>query len=374
MLPHLQRHTSQCRQNAGDFTAGVLELSTKQSSERPGSSAFVSLLALIVSVLCGCDPQESYVQSSAATDRIIPKITTTFDSSPISPIDIEPDLSDSRVQIGKKLFHDTRLSGDNTISCASCHEIRSGGDDGREVAVGIRGAVGTVNTPTVLNSGLNFAQFWDGRATTLEAQVLGPIKNRLEMDSNLEDILQRLGADAEVVASFRGAYDEGLTSKNIIDAISAYERALVTPGAPFDRFLNGEVGALSAVAQQGYKDFRRFGCVSCHQGRNIGGNMFQRFGVMGNYFEDRGNITTADFGRFNATGNEEDKFKFKVPSLRNIAETAPYFHDGSAPTLEAAIRTMAKYQLGRSLGEVQVANIEAFLNSLTGQLDATLYE
>jgi cytochrome c peroxidase len=276
------------------------------------------------------------------------------------------------VQLGKKLFHDVRLSRNDTVSCASCHSIGDGGDDGLRVAVGIDATPGDLNTPTVLNSGLNFAQFWDGRAATLEDQVPQPIHNPKEMDSDLASVLTKFAADPAMVAEFAQAYGNKPTATNIIDAIVSYERALTTPNSPFDQFLAGNTEALTAAAQSGYDLFVRLGCVSCHQGRNIGGNMFQHFGVMGNYFADRGAVIEADYGRYNVTGREQDKFKFKVPSLRNVAQTAPYFHDGSAATLEEAVSIMIQYQLGRPIRSDQVHQLVAFLESLSGHVDATL--
>lgn len=292
----------------------------------------------------------------------------SISSQPILPIvPTEPDNPDE-VLLGKQLFHSVKLSHDNTISCASCHNVSEGGDDGLVVSVGINGQLGKINSPTVLNSALNAFQFWDGRTATLEEQVQEPIHNPVEMGSNWQDVIKKLSRDQDIVSQFRRIYDDGLTQENIARAIASYERQLVTTDAPFDNYLNGESDALTDQARQGYHLFKQMGCISCHQGKNVGGNMFQYFGIMGNYFQDRGNITESDYGRYNVTGKEEDRFKFKVPSLRNIAKTAPYFHDGSAETLEEAIRVMARYQLGRPISDDQVAKIKAFLETLTGHV------
>jgi cytochrome c peroxidase len=303
--------------------------------------------------------------------------TTGFESSlatsaAITPLPPTVEMDANRVLLGRKLFNDPRLSRNDTVSCASCHSVSDGGDDGLSVPVGIDGAVGELNTPTVLNSRFNFAQFWDGRAATLEEQLPQPIHNPKEMDSDLPQVLAKLARDPVIVAEFQRAYADGLTTPNIVDAIVAYETALTTPNSPFDRFLNGDTAALSESAHHGYDLFVRLGCVSCHQGRNIGGNMFQHLGIMGDYFADRGNVTEADYGRFNVTGRERDKFKFKVPSLRNVARTAPYFHDGSAATLEDCVRVMSRYQLGRPLDAEQVNALVAFLESLSGDVDPAL--
>lgn len=293
------------------------------------------------------------------------------ETGPILPIVAAIDTGSRRVQLGKALFHDPRLSANNSISCASCHDIGAGGDDGLRVSTGVNGAQGEVNAPTVLNSALNFAQFWDGRAATLEEQAIGPIHNELEMGTSLPVVLRKLADDQQIVSAFNEAFDDGLTSKNLISAIASYEAALITVSS-FDRYLLGEDDAISDTAKLGFEEFKKLGCVSCHQGQNVGGNMYQYFGIMGDYFADRGNITPSDFGRYNATGNPNDKFKFKVPSLRNVALTAPYFHDGSAATLEDAITVMVRYQLGRPINEVQVERIVAFLETLTGEIEDNL--
>jgi len=293
-------------------------------------------------------------------------------SEPITPVEVVLPVNPLAVALGKVLFHDVRLSKDNSISCASCHDLFDGGDDGLKFSVGINDQVGPINTPTVLNSGLNAFQFWDGRAKTLEEQVEGPVHNTLEMGSNWVEVTQKLKRDKHINTLFSQIYTDGINKKNISLAIAAYERQLVTLDAPFDLYLKGDTEAISVQAKEGYKLFKRMGCISCHQGQNVGGNMFQHFGVMGNYFAEKSHSTTADLGRYNVTGKEEDRYKFKVPSLRNIELTAPYFHDGSADNLEQAIRVMARYQLGRPISNKQIIKIEAFLKSLTGHVDKDL--
>jgi cytochrome c peroxidase len=280
-----------------------------------------------------------------------------------------PRPSDPRlVALGRKLFLDRRLSADDTLSCSSCHDFARGGADGRVGSLGIHGQVGGVNAPTVLNSGLNFLQFWDGRAPSLEEQVNGPLNNPSEMGSSWQQALPKLSADPDYTARFSALFPDGVSAENVRGAIAAFERTLVAVDSPFDRWLRGEPNALSAAEQAGYALFKGVGCIACHQGRNVGGNMFQRFGVFGDYFADRGHVTKADYGRYNVTGSEADRFVFRVPSLRYVAHTAPYFHDGSAATLPQAVQVMAKYQLGRALTEEQVASIVAFLKSLAGPM------
>jgi cytochrome c peroxidase len=180
-------------------------------------------------------------------------------------------------------------------------------------------------------------------------------------------VLAKLRADESYSRAFAGLFADGVTEANVRTAIAAFERTLTTPGSRFDRWLAGERSLLTEAEASGYERFKTAGCIACHQGRNVGGNMFQRFGVMGDYFADRGNVTKADYGRYNVTKQEQDRHVFRVPSLRNVELTAPYFHDGSAETLEQAVRVMAKYQLGRVLPEQDLASIVLFLKTLTGQ-------
>ena len=293
-------------------------------------------------------------------------------SEPVSVLTFIPNPDRAEVLLGKQLFHSTALSADGTISCASCHRIADGGDDGMPQSVGINAQRGTVNAPTVLNSRFNFAQFWDGRAASLEAQVEGPIHNPLEMGTNWHDVIERLSRDPAMVASFAEVYAQPISEQTITAAIVAYERELVTTGSPFDRYLAGEATAISQHAKDGYRLFKTMGCISCHQGKNLGGNMYQKFGIVGNYFKDRGAVKEADYGVYNLPGMEQDRFKFKVPSLRNVSETAPYFHDGSVQQLEEAVRIMARYQLGRPISQPQVEKLTAFLVTLTGQVESEL--
>jgi len=286
---------------------------------------------------------------------------------PITPIPLSIEVDENKAALGRKLFFDTRLSKDGTISCESCHHLNSGGVDHVARSIGVGGAEGGINAPTVYNAALNFVQFWDGRANTLEEQVVGPIHNPVEMATNWDDVIAELKQDAKYVRQFSSLYPDGLAPDNITHAIAEFERTLLTPNSPFDQFLRGEEDAISAEAKEGYLLFKSYGCSACHQGRNVGGNMYEKMGVVHDYFATRTDITEADYGRFNVTGHEDHKFEFKVPSLRNIALTAPYFHDGSAETLEEAVRTMARYQLGRLMSDHDLIRIVAFLRTLTGK-------
>jgi cytochrome c peroxidase len=311
---------------------------------------------------CGKGPSTS---GAVAEQKPAPAPRTTTSREPIEALPPVPELDPKVVALGRRLFHEPRLSGDDKVSCSSCHDLAKGGVDSKPLALGVSGKVGLVNAPTVYNSSLNFVQFWDGRAATLEEQVDGPITNPLEMGSSFEKVLAALRADPSYVADF-GVLPGGVTEANVRRAIADFERTLLTRGSAFDRFLAGDENALSSEARAGYEMFKSVGCVACHQGRNVGGNMFQRFGVLGDYFKDRGHVSDADYGRYNVTHNESDRFVFRVPSLRNVIHTAPYFHDGSAATLPQAVQVMARYQLGRKLSDEQVREIIGFLSSLSG--------
>lgn len=285
---------------------------------------------------------------------------------PLLPLPETLALDAAKVALGRQLFSDTRLSGDGSIACISCHDLGRGGDDGLPVSKGVAGRLGDINAPTVFNAAFNFRQFWDGRAATLEAQVDGPVHNPVEMAADWPRVLQLLQQDASLRRRFAEAYPQGLNEANVRHAIAEFERSLVTPSR-FDRWLRGDDGALSEDEKAGYRLFKRHGCSSCHQGVNVGGNLFQRFGVMDDYFARKGTLTRADLGRFNVTGREDDRHVFKVPTLRNVALTAPYFHDASAVSLEDAVSVMGRYQLGIELPARDVTLIAAFLQSLSGE-------
>ncbi len=288
-------------------------------------------------------------------------------NEPISPLPLKVDLNPAKVSLGDRLFNDKQLSSDKTISCASCHDVKKGGADHLPLSKGVGDKFGPINAPTVLNSSLNFRQFWDGRAATLEEQIEGPIHAQFEMNSKWDLIISRLKDDPYYTESFNKIYYNGIQVVNIKDAIAEYERSLITPSR-FDSYLRGDKNAINQDEIKGYELFKKYGCVACHQGKNVGGNMYQLFGVMGNYFKDRGNISVVDYGVYNFTQDERDRHKFKVPSLRNVAMTAPYFHDGSAQTLQDAVKIMAKYQLGRKVPESDIELIVKFLHSLSGEI------
>jgi cytochrome c peroxidase len=304
---------------------------------------------------------------TVVTTRAVEEQRDGWLDEPIQPIPAGKDLNGAKVSLGERLFNEKQLSHDNTISCATCHSMEQGGTDQLPRSKGIDGQEGAVNAPTVFNAVYNFKQFWDGRAETLEAQIDGPTHAPDEMGSNWVEIETRLRQMPDYVAEFGQLYPDGIHTENIKDAIATFERSLTTPNSRFDQYLKGNSEAITKAEKDGYRVFKSVGCISCHQGVNAGGNLFQEFGVMGNYFKDRGNITKADLGRYNVTNQEFDKHVFKVPSLRNIGRTFPYFHDGSAQTLEDAVEVMSKYQLGRELSPEEIDMIVLFLKTLDGE-------
>lgn len=286
---------------------------------------------------------------------------------PIVPI---PEIKISKpqqVELGRFLFNDVRLSKGSQVACASCHSLSMGGADAQMVSTGVNSQKGNINSPSVFNCHLNFRQFWNGRAANLMEQVDGPITNPKEMDFSWEQAINLLKQDPFYVNKFKQAYTEGLTVLNMRKAIVSFEESLLTPNSRFDLFLKGDKTAITKDELKGYQLFKQYGCISCHQGMAVGGNLYQKFGIFGDYFKDRGNITEADYGRFTVTNIEKDRFVFKVPSLRNIALTAPYFHDGSQKTLSEAVKKMMKYQVGRIPEDHEILLIVSFLKTLTGQ-------
>jgi cytochrome c peroxidase len=286
-------------------------------------------------------------QAEPAPDWPVPEST----AEPIRPIPTPAGLDGRKVELGGRLFHDPVLSHDGRVACATCHDLRKGGADGLVRPVGSGGRAGRVNTPTVFNSSLNFRQFWDGRAATLEEQIDGPVTSPLELASDWDEVVGKLRQDPDYRGRFAGLYADGVQARNVKDAIATFERSLLTPNSRFDRFLGGDRGALNEDEQAGYDLFKKYGCVACHQGAGVGGKMFARFGVM--------------------AGSGRDRPRFKVPSLRNVALTKPYFHDGSAEDLRKAVKIMAHAQLGRSLSDDDADLIVRFLETLTGEYGGT---
>jgi cytochrome c peroxidase len=288
---------------------------------------------------------------------------------PISPLPITVSEDPQRVELGARLFADVQLSHGNVISCAGCHPLNRGGVDGRARAVSLDGKKLLRNTPTVFNLRFNLYLNWDGAHESLHKHTEAVLLNPSLMNTTWSELLGKLNADRMYAPYFRSAYPQGVTRESVLDAIVSFERSLTTPNAPIDRYLRGQRDALTADEISGYQLFKSNGCVACHQGVNIGGNLVQRFGV----FAVPGRLGNPDGepdpGRFRVTHDPLDKEVFRVPSLRNVALTAPYFHDGRATTLEQAVDLMARVQLGRALNGQDIRLIVAFLRTLTGEVN-----
>ncbi len=287
-------------------------------------------------------------------------------SEPITPLPLDIKTNPAKVALGKALFFDPILSLDGTVSCASCHNLLEGGDDAKVFSTGIKNQKGTINAPTVLNAVFNFSQFWDGRARDLKSQVEEPIVNPVEMGNNFENVIKTL-KDSHYRETFDKLYHDGISKENITDAIAEFEKTLITPDSPFDNYLRGDKEAITQMQKEGYELFKEKGCIACHHGRNVGGNMYNKFGLLISIKDD-------NLGRFNVTKDENDKQIFKVPSLRNVAKTAPYFHNGSVSDLRKAVYFMAKHQVGRPISEEEVDKIVSFLEALTGKPPKSLNE
>ena len=285
---------------------------------------------------------------------------------PLTPLPPVPRLDPATVELGRQLFNEKRLSVNGSLSCASCHRLATGGADDKPFSLGFDGQPVKFNTPTVFNASLNFKQFWNGRVDTLEAQIEQVVISPAEMGSDWKTVVANLTAIPQYQAAFAQVYPDGVTAANVQNALATYERTLLTPNSRFDQYLQGNTDILTLEEKYGYQRFKEYGCIACHQGLNIGGNMFQKFGVMDDYFKDRPAAET-DLGRYLVTHDEEDRNVFKVPSLRNVAVTAPYFHDASAKTLEDAVDVMFRFQLGRVPSAEDKDQIIKFLKTLTGQ-------
>jgi len=297
----------------------------------------------IGALLFGC------LQPSQAPSQFLPQVPrASIPEEPITPMPAPPAIDPLKVKLGERLFKDTRLSVDNSRSCSSCHDIGTNGASTKRHDVGRDGAELPLNTLTVFNSALNFRFGWEGKSRNLEADVTASLVNPKIMGSSLADIAGKLDRDAGMRAGFIAAYGRRPDAGNVVDAIVSFEQTLLTPGSRFDRWLAGDNAALTSEELNGYRLFKSLGCVSCHQGVNVGGNLFQRHGI---------------FHPLAAP----DPAILRVPSLRNVATTAPYFHDGSALTLDDAVRKMGFAQLNATLTDQQVQALVAYLRSLTGQ-------
>jgi cytochrome c peroxidase len=288
-------------------------------------------------------------------------------SEPMARVRVPMHLDRARVALGEKLFRDPVLSGRGMLACTSCHDLEKGGTVGQRRTIGYQGKMHRFNAPSIFNVGNNYRLGWRGEFTDLKKQ-----NERVLLDENLmavewETLLERLRGIDSYGALFREAYERDMQKDDVLDALAAFQRSLVTTNAPFDQYLAGNDGALSKNAVRGYELFREYGCSSCHQGANVGGNMFQKFGIFVDPPSRRDGSDESDLGRWSVTRADRDIGVFRVPSLRNVEVTAPYFHDGRTDTLPEAVEIMARSQLGRELEHSEIAALVAFLESLTGE-------
>jgi cytochrome c peroxidase len=285
--------------------------------------------------------------TAAASLAQTPGLQAPTGEEPITAVPLPPAADPLKLALGERLFADPRLSHDGSRACISCHDIRTNGASTSRLDKTIYGTNLPLNTSTIFNASLSFRLNWEGSFRTLEAQAESALENQRAMGRSIEEVLGKLSADPDIQQQFSRAYGHGPDRASLLDAIATYERSLLTPGSRFDRWLSGDAAALSAGEHNGYQLFKSIGCVSCHQGVNVGGNLLERHGI------------------FHPLASPNPEI-LRVPSLRNVATTPPYFHDGSTPTLDEAVRKMGAAQLDRILSDQQVEAIVAFLNTLTG--------
>jgi len=332
---------------------------------------YVTVLSLF-SWTCsnGNQDNENDEQNTKTENELLTKANTFFKVLPKVAENPENTITDEKVKLGKILYYDTRLSKEGNISCNSCHNLATFGVDNLATSPGDDGTLGVRNSPTVLNSALQFVQFWDGREPDVEAQAGGPVLNPVEMAMPDEKfVIDRLSKVEMYQQLFKEAFPEEenpLTYDNLKKAIGAFERTLQTP-SKFDEYLGGKTDALNEQEQKGLQTFIEIGCTTCHIGENLGGTMYHKFGLFSDYATHL-KSAVVDNGKFDVTQKETDKFFFKVPILRNIEKTGPYFHDGSVTSLEEATKVMAKLQLNKDLTDEQVKDLVVFMNALTGEV------
>jgi cytochrome c peroxidase len=322
----------------------------------------LAVVLLAAGVLASCTKKPPAEKQPVAV--VQPKVPALLPrtSEPIKPIEVPKVANPAMVELGKKLFFDPRLSKSGFISCNSCHNLSMGGSDNLTSSVGHNWHKGPINSPTVLNSSLNLAQFWDGRAKDLKEQAGGPIQNPGEMAFTHELAVKVLQSIPAYVDDFKKVFNaDQIDLDKVTSAIAAFEETLVTPNSRFDKWLKGDNSALTKDELEGYELFKSSGCTNCHNGSAVGGNSFQKMGVIEPY-----KSTNPAVGRSAVTGKDADRFNFKVPTLRNVELTYPYFHDGAAATLSQAVETMGQIQLGKKFTEPENAKIVAFLKTLTG--------
>lgn len=337
-----------------------------------------SIFLFVVIVFASCGGNNSTTEATETKKNntvLLEKAKGLFQVLPLQASADSIEITAEKVLLGKTLFYDVRLSKNNTQSCNTCHNLNTFGVDKESTSTGDLGKNGNRNSPTVFNAALHFAQFWDGRAKSLEEQAGMPITNPVEMNMpNKNFVVDRL----KKIKGYKKLFDEAfpmendaITYTNLEKAIGAFERTLITPGK-FDAFLNGDSSALSAEELIGLNDFIEIGCTSCHNGNTVGGKMFQKFPVYGNEYVSYTNSKADDLGKMEVSKDEFDRHMFKVPSLLNVSETGPYLHDGSVTDLGKVIKIMAKLQLNKDITDGQIKSIKTFLNTLKGSIPVSI--
>ncbi len=330
------------------------------------------MVLLIAAIACTNKKQVSQDSPTKKADSIMTLAKNAFQPLPTEAVNPDNPVTPQKVALGKALYYDNRLSMKETQSCNTCHNLATYGVDNKATSPGDEGDPGVRNSPTTLNSALHFLQFWDGRMKDVEEQAGGPVMNPAEMNMPSEKVVMaRLSKDENYKKMFAAAFPESKDAMNFESmrkSIGAFERTLLTPSR-FDQFLQGDNTVLSDQELTGLETFMNTGCTACHNGPLLGGNMFQKYPLFGTHKEYTGS-TVDDLGKMDATKNEADKYMFKVPSLRNIAETWPYLHDGSVKELDKTVHLMAKAELNKELTPEQTNDIVTFLKSLTGEVPA----
>jgi cytochrome c peroxidase len=293
---------------------------------------------------------------------------------PITPLEAAQDLDPAKVALGKQLFNDPILSGKDKLACSSCHDLNAGGTVNLKRTIGYDGKMHRFNAPTIFNVANNYRLGWRGNFTSLAAQNEAVLLDPNLMASQWGPLVAKLEASGVYGAQFQQIYNRDVERSDVLDALVAFERSLSTPNSRFDQYLRGESDAISSQEKRGYELFKSDGCVSCHQGSNVGGNLFQKFGIFGNFGPDNSSDNDGDLGRWTITHDDKDKGVFRVPSLRNVEVTSPYFHDGRVASLPQAVEIMSRTQLGQVISQDDVDAIVAFLKTLTGEYNGRLLD
>lgn len=307
------------------------------------------------------------IADSPTLSGTLPRHELKRSAEPVLPIPRHIDVDQRKVALGLRLFEDKRLSRDGSMACRTCHLLDKGGGDGRALSPTINGGRRSTNTPTLFNVGLNTLYGWLGAPTTLEALTEAIIKSKKGLDSDWATIIPRLDNDDDYIGQFNDVYADGIQPANVNDAIAEYMRSLITPGSRFDRFLQGDAVALSNDEIQGYDLFKKYGCSSCHQGELLGGNMTASKNIFVDANDKEAGALSADIKRYEQTDPEPEHGVLRVPTLRNVQRSGPYFHDGSVETLDEAVELMGRSMLGRDIPPAHIKQIVRFLNTLTGK-------